>query len=180
MKRADPKKERGEPISIKEISARKNKEEETNDLHVRESATSDSHSVRDAPAASPLRFYARLRHELEIRGINYDGLPKLTKEGESPPCFSLVGASFDAWLSNAGMLGALVPYRFDMPAEPNYCVDCTPEFKHKAMAAGVCRFLNTRFEKSRTVVQDDEGKHTEVEVLGVSRSPLVGIDPVRE
>jgi hypothetical protein len=77
---------------------------------------------------------------------------------------------FDTWLSSASLLGATVPYRYDMPAEPNYCWDCTPAFKREAMAAGTCRFPNTRFERTQTVIRDEQKKIIEIEVVGISRS----------
>jgi hypothetical protein len=176
VKSRHPEQKTGEKRALKSKCPGDNKEEETNELQHRERPTAENQSIRDAPAASPLRFYARLRHELELRGIDYDRLPKLTPEGESPPCFESVGTPFEAWLASASLLGATVPYRFDMPAEPNYCHDCTAAHKQKAQAVGVCLFPNTRFERVQTVVRDDEGKNIEVEIVGISRSKTVAID----
>lgn len=123
--------------------------------------------VRQAPPASPLRFYARLRHQLESRRIDYDALPRLTPEGGSPPCFKRMRVSFDAWLGSASLLGATIPYRYDMPAEPNYCHDCTAEFQKFAKARGMCQFPHTRFETVHAA---------ETEKIGVSRPPNVDTD----
>lgn len=100
----------------------------------------------------------------------------LTPVGSAPPCFRHSDTSYDAWLASASLLGALVPYRYDMPAEPNYCHDCVARHKQRAQAAGVCMFPNTRFEKRRTIIRDDQGKTTEIEVVGVSRSKTVALD----
>lgn len=164
-----PKKKAGEDISVEKKPAGHNNEEETDDLHDRERPATDNVSVRDAPAASPVRFYARLRRDLEVRGIDFDKLPRLTAEGKHPPCFETM-SQYEAWLASASLLGAIVPYRYDMPAEPAYCHDCTPAFQKKAKALGTCQFPNTRFERRQTVVQDDGGKGIEIELVGVSRS----------
>ena len=131
----------------------------------------DEWSLAGTLAVTPARFYARLKIELFKRGVLYDQLPKYTVEGDAPPCYTEFGVPFHAWLSSASLLGATVPFRYDMPAEPNYCWDCTVNHKRAAMAAGVCRFPNTRFEKTQTVIRDNEGKKIiEVEVVGISRS----------
>ena len=153
-----------------------NKNEETNKLGHRASGafTESPAIVRAAPPTSPLRFYARLRHQLELRGLDYDRLPRLTEPGTAPPCFSRFRVSFDAWLSSASMLGATVPYRCDMPAEPNYCWDCTRELQCEAKKLGVCQFPDARFERIRTQVPDTGGRRvSETEVLGVSRPKRV-------
>lgn len=176
MKADRPQHKPGGPVALKGIPAGKNKEEETDDLHDRERPASRNTSVADAPAASPVRFYARLRRDLDNRGIDIDRLPRKTAEGGSPPCFDHADSDYEAWLSSASLLGAIVPYRFDMPAEPNYCFDCTPEHKRRAVAAGTCLFPNTKFEKRQTVVQDDDGKGIEIELVGVSRSDTVAFN----
>lgn len=173
---AGSQKKRGSKLPLKGKRAGKNEEEESNDLRThRESRASESVSVKDAPAASPVRFYARLRRDLEDRGIDIDTLPRLTPEGGRPPCFE-TKAAYEAWLACASLLGATVPYRFDMPAEPNYCYDCHAKFKRACVAAGICNFPKVRFETRQTVVQDDEGKGIEIEQVGVSRSKMVAID----
>jgi hypothetical protein len=126
-------------------------------------------SIASTEAVTPARFMARLRHELDRRGISHGTLPRLTAPGETPPCFKLSGANYDQWLATASLLGATVPYRYDMPGEPNYCWDCTSAFKGKAKAAGVCRFPGTRFERVQTVIRDEQKKVIEVEIVGISR-----------
>lgn len=164
----------GQPqTAVQQKRAGHDNEEETKKLNHRGSLafTEAPAIVRQAPPASPLRFYARLRHQLESRHIDYDALPRLTPEGGSPPCFKRLRVSFDAWLSSASMLGATVPYRYDMPAEPNYCFDCTPAFKKFAQARGLCQFPNARFERARTMNPD------EAETPGVTRAKRLDIAP---
>jgi hypothetical protein len=143
-------------------------EQETEAFH--DPSVEDAGSIAATAAVTPARFYARLRTELSRRGVLYEQLPKFTEEGDAPPCFEEFRVPFDAWLSSASLLGATVPYRYDMPAEPNYCWDCTPAFKRDATAAGKCLFPNTRFEKTQTVIRDEQKKIIEVEVVGISRS----------
>lgn len=137
--------------------------------------------VQAAPPASPLRFYARLRHQLESRGLDYDNLPRLTPEGGSPPCFKKIRVSFDAWLAQASLLGATVPYRYGMPAEPNYCWDCTKTCQAAMIDRGLCNFPNVRFETSRNLVPDGKGRRIpEKEVLGVTRVRRLDVNPFDE
>ena len=143
-------------------------EQEAESLH--DVSDSDDLTIAETQAATSQRFYARLRHELAIRGIDYDKLPKLTPEGDSPRCFTAVGAPFDEWLASASLVGATIPYRYDMPAEPNYCWDCTRRFRARATAAGVCNFPKTKFEPLQIVISEEDGKQTEVSIVGVSRS----------
>lgn len=127
-------------------------------------------SVSPAPSAGPAfgrrnpeqaSLYEKLRQRLTAVGINIDELDYRTGPGESPACFEMEGASYTRWLRE-GMPSNDMPVRFDMPAEPNYCNDCTPEFKSRAMKAGSCIFPNTRFEVRKT-----DGER---ETVGVSRS----------
>lgn len=143
--------------------------QEAQSLHV-DPSVEEGWSLAGTLAVTPARFYARLRMELARRGVVYEQMPKFTEEGDSPPCFDHFRVPFDAWLSSASLLGATVPYRYDMPAEPNYCWDCTVAHKREAQAAGTCRFPNTRFEKTQTVIRDEGKKIIEVEVVGISRS----------
>lgn len=145
-----------------------NEEQEAEGLH--EVSDSDDPSIADTPAATAQRFYARLRHELAIRGVDYDKLPRLTPEGDAPRCFTAAGAPFDTWLASASLVGATVPYRYDMPAEPNYCWDCTRRFKSQSVKAGVCNFPGTKFEPVQIVISEEAGKQIEVSIVGVSRS----------
>lgn len=108
--------------------------------------------------------YEKLRQRLTAVGINIDALDYRTGPGETPDCFTMEGASYPAWLKD-GMSANDMPVRYDMPAEPNYCNDCTPEFKSRAMKAGTCIFPNTRFEVRKT-----DGER---ETVGVSRSAEV-------
>jgi hypothetical protein len=174
-----PEAEGREHTSIEEVGAAQDKKEEAKKLSHRGTAafTEAPAIVRDAPPASPLRFYARLRHQLESRGVNYDGLPRYTEPGQSPPCFKTLRVPFDAWLSSASMLGATVPYRYGMPGEPNYCYDCTKQFKAFAEKRGACKFPGTRFEHFRTLPTDSEGRRIpEVEILGVTRAERLTVD----
>jgi hypothetical protein len=162
MKTDEAEQQADDEAALQNEGAAEYEEEEAESLHAGTIATTD--------AVTPARFYARLRTELGKRGVSYDQLPKFTEEGDAPACYTEFGVPFDAWLSSASLLGATVPYRYDMPAEPNYCWDCTPDFKRSAIAAGVCRFPNTRFEKTQTVIRDEQKKIIEVEVVGISRS----------
>jgi hypothetical protein len=177
---ASPDDEADKLVPVKEVPAGHHNEEETKKLNHRGPAafTEAPAIVREAPPASPLRFYARLRHQLESRNIDYDALPRLTEPGQSPPCFRRLRVSFDSWLASASMLGATVPYRYGMPAEPNYCWDCTRQFQQVAQELGVCKFPGTRFEHSRTLSPDADGRRIpETEVLGIHRAPRLDASP---
>ena len=177
----EPEKKRGRGTSSEKNQPGNNNEEKPDSLDHRGTGAfaQPPAIVRDAPAASPLRFYARLRHELERRGVDYDRLPRATPEDRHPPCFESKTV-YDEWLAAASLLGATVPYRYDMPAEPNYCWDCTPEFKRSSVAAGTCQFPHTRFEKSRTVITDKGKRVVETEGMGVGRRPLVALVLAKE
>lgn len=156
--------------ALEDESPADDEEEKPESLHV-DPSVEEEWSLAGTDAVTPARFYARLKVELFRRGVLYDQLPRFTEEGGAPPCFTEFGVPFHAWLASASMLDATVPFRYDMPAEPNYCWDCTVEHKRKSTAAGVCRFPNTRFEKARSVIQDEGGKKIiEIEVVGISRS----------
>lgn len=113
---------------------------------------------------SPQMFYDKLRKRLDGLGINLDALDSRTSPDDPPPCYSLARSDYTEWMRLAAV--ELVPIRYDLPGEPNYCHDCTPEFKGAAMKAGACMFPNTRFEVRRF-----EGG--ERETVGVSRSQSV-------
>lgn len=149
-------------MSVEKIPAGEDEQKQSRELH--------GVNIADTAAVTPERFYARLRNELRVRGIDYDALPRITQEGDAPACYERFDLDFDLWLSSASLLGATVPYRYDMPAEPNYCYDCTLQFKHEAMAAGVCRFPNTRFERAYGTIRDAGHKVIEIEIVGISRS----------
>lgn len=171
--------DRRDNVSVKEAGPGDNKNQKPKKLNHRGPAafTEAPAIVREAPPTSPLRFYARLRHQLELRGLDYDALPRLTEPGKAPPCFSRFRVPFDAWLASASMLGATVPYRSDMPGEPNYCRDCTVKFKAFAEKRGACVFPGTKFEHVHTLAPGEDGRKVpEVEVVGASRPPRVDTD----
>lgn len=119
--------------------------------------------------SSPEKFFVKLKRRLSSLGVRYERLTKKTEPGEAPPCFKIAGASegqtdYEMWLTMASLTSD-VPYRYDMPGEPNYCRDCTVHFRHKAIQAGRCIFPNVIFETANN--------NGEKEVVGVSRSPRV-------
>jgi hypothetical protein len=114
--------------------------------------------------SSPEKFYVKLRRQLSAIGVRYEKLTRKTPEGEAPPCFEFADADYDAWLT-AASLTSDIPHRYDMPGEPNYCRDCTVQFRHKAILAGKCQFYNVFFEIAHS--------NGEKEAVGVSRSPSV-------
>lgn len=109
---------------------------------------------------SPDIFFKRLTARLDSVGVKIDALDYRTDLRDPPPCFEMSKDDYAEWLRLAAV--EMVPVRFDMPGEPNYCHDCTPEFKKRAIGVGACLFPNTRFE-----VRKDAG---EKETVGVSRS----------
>lgn len=149
-------------MSVEQIPRRDDDQEQPDELH--------GTSISDTAPVTPARFYARLKNDLAIRGVRYESLPKFTQEGDAPACFEYFHVPFDLWLSSASLLGATVPYRYDMPAEPNYCYDCDLRFKKEAIAAGVCNFPSTRFERAHGTIRGGGQKIVEVEVVGISRS----------
>jgi len=118
------------------------------------------------------KVYDDLRRHLEEKGVDYDRLPKLSSIEEPPRCFlyrargdvEQARTDYIAWLRLASETSD-INYRFDMPAEVNYCRDCTPAFKKEAEAAGACQFPHVKFE----VVQCMGEK----EMIGVSRGEPV-------
>lgn len=157
-----PKGQTDELVSVEERGASDEHEHEGQELHAA--------TIADTTPVTPARFYARLRNQLQMRGIDYDALPRLTPEGDTPRCFTYFQVPFDRWLSSASLLGATVPYRFDMPAEPNYCFDCQLKTKKEAIKAGVCNFPGVRFERLLTTIRGGERKIVETEIVGVSRN----------
>ncbi len=75
------------------------------------------------------------------------------------------------WLASASLLRATVPYRFDMPAEPNFCFDCVRSFQKEMKKQGKCLFPHVKFEQIRTVIRDERKPTFEVETVGVTRNP---------
>lgn len=125
----------------------------------------EASSILDTEKATADRFYARLRSDLTKRGLHgsVDGNAK------HPPCFA-TQAAYEGWLANASLVGAMVPYRYDAPAVPNYCYDCRAAFKREMLMEGRCQFPGTRFEPVQIVVQEGQRKAIEVTIVGVSRS----------
>jgi len=163
--------ERNERPARKQRRPADEHEGETETLH--EESSSDQSSTdlfRFSRESSPQKFYAKLNRRLAAIGVRYERLTKKTEEGDAPPCFKLVKADYDSWLS-AASLTTDIPYRYDLPGEANYCRDCTIGFKHRATLAGACLFPNVAFE----TVQSNGEK----EVVGVSRSPQVAPDGYR-
>lgn len=118
--------------------------------------------------STPEKYFTKMKRRLANIGVRYERLEKYTVEGGAPPCFSEFGVDFNAWLAAASITSFIpsgVPYRYDMPGEPNYCHDCTIMFKQKAKLAGACRFPDVVFE---TRISNGEP-----EIVGVSRSPEV-------
>ena len=123
--------------------------------------------------SDPQEFLANLKEKMESKLINYELLPKVTNAESPPDCFvwtfgdsGIARREYRAWLGLA--VDADVPYRFDMPGEPNYCHDCTATHKAAAVRAGRCGFPNTTFEVARYL--------GEKETVGVSRSVSVKPD----
>lgn len=133
--------------------------------------------IEDTEPVTVERFFARLRSDLEKRGLDYANMPAYTREGGKPDCFVTLD-QFELWAAQASLIGALIPYRLDMPAEPNYCHDCRQGFKQDMERAGKCKFPNTRFERVRTSGEDPGV--VEFEVIGVSRSKQVAITEAQE
>jgi hypothetical protein len=156
-------------IAVDESCATDYDEDESDDFH--DSSVSDGSVDDPTPdefalprVSSPEKFFVKLKRQLSNLGVRYERLTKKTAEGEAPPCFVFADTDYDAWLT-AASLTSDVPHRYDMPGEPNYCRDCTVQFRQKAMLAGKCIFKNVIFETSNN--------NGEKEVVGVSRSPKV-------
>ena len=118
------------------------------------------------------KVFENLRKSLAEKGVNYDNLPKASSIDNPPACF-LYRANgchqravddYVAWLRVAAETSD-IPYRMDMPAEVNYCRDCTPAFKKEACAADKCGFPNVTFEMVPVM--------GEKELVGVSRGAPV-------
>lgn len=120
----------------------------------------------DRPGSgSPERFVERLNRQLRKIGIKVETLPKKSSPAGGPPCFRMVGASYRAWLEQASVSYETVPYRLTMPAEPNYCRDCTPTFHREMVAVKACIFPDTVFEEAKVL--------GEPEIVGAERSQTV-------
>lgn len=168
----DTEEQRQPESSVEEDGAGEYEQEEAEALH--------DPSIADTQPLSAARFFARLRTELADRSIDYNSMPKFTVEGGTPPCFAIKHADFAAWAAMASHLGAAVNYRLDMPAEPNYCVDCTRRLKATAVKAGACLFPQTRFEAVRTSETANGKTLIEYEIQGCSRSKEIAIRDAEE
>lgn len=162
MKTDEPQDSADDDRTLNDEGAAENEQEEAESFH------KDS-SIAATEAASAGRFYARLSNELRLRGVHVESVPRRTPEGSTPACFTFASSRYEDWLASASLVGATVPYRYDTPGEPNFCHDCTPQFKARAMAARVCSFPRVRFEKVQNVIREQGGKVVEVELIGVSR-----------
>jgi hypothetical protein len=142
----------------------------------------DSEEPEERPAREPLmvtfrqrapqEFYEELRAKLARKGVDLSKVPHLSDIDNPPACFRHAyrdypeDALMHAWHEWLGCaVGTDLPYRFDMPGEPNYCRDCPVKFKMEAHAAGQCSFPSVRYE----VVESFGEKET----VGVSRAPEV-------
>ncbi len=107
----------------------------------------------------------RLNRKLRAVGIVVEGAQVKTRPSGGPPCFRLGGASYKDWLSQASVEFDTLPYRLSMPAEPNYCRDCTPAFKAQMLKINACIFPSVTFEEV-----DELGERA---LVGMSRNPDV-------
>lgn len=116
--------------------------------------------------SAPEVFFDRLKARLESLGLNPDAIDTKTSVLDPPPCFALRESSYVEWLAAA--VNAEPPLRVDMPAEPNYCRDCTARFRKHAIKAGSCLFPNMRLEPTT--------EFGEKLMVGVTHSRLVTAD----
>lgn len=110
----------------------------------------------------------RLNRKLRSVGVVVEGAAVKTRPSGGPPCFRLGGASYKDWLAQASVEFDMLPYRLSMPAEPNYCYDCTPAFKAEMQAKKACLFPDVTFEEV-----DEIGEQA---LVGVSRNGDVAPD----
>ena len=106
----------------------------------------------------------RLNQQLQSIGVVVEEMPVKTRPGGGPPCFRVAGTSYKDWLAQASVAPEL-PYRLSMPAEPNYCRDCTKEFQAEMTGVNACLFPNVTFESVKELGESD--------VVGMSRGPGV-------
>lgn len=117
---------------------------------------------------NPEALIERLNRQLRAVGIRIEREPVKTRPSGGPPCFRAAGANYREWLAQASLSYDTLPYRLDMPAEPNYCHDCVAGFKAEMLRINACIFPHVDFETIK-----DLG---EPAVVGVSRSPEVAPD----
>jgi hypothetical protein len=125
--------------------------------------------------SAPELFFKKLTASLKAAGLDPAVLDTKTSLLDPPPCFALRSASYAEWCAAA--VNAEPPLRVDMPAEPNYCRDCTARFRRHAVKAGSCLFPHMRLEK-----QPEFGEKL---FVGITHSRLTAPegfvkDPVRE
>lgn len=116
-------------------------------------------------------FIDDLRKRLEKKGLLWDRLPHATDIDTPPSCFLFKAGGdrkaalrmWHEWLE-AAVETTDLPYRYDQPRDPNFCIDCTSGFRGEAQRAGACQF-RVVFEARQCL--------GEREVVGVSRSPEV-------
>lgn len=148
-------------MSVKPNDEPEDDEEGTEEAHA-------SNLTEDIPAGPKDNrtvelFYERLGARLNRVGIDLAKLDSKSGPDDPPPCYVTHKADFREWLRYAST--GSIPLRMDMPGEPNYCHDCSPEFKGKAINEGSCLFPNTRFERRKEL--------DEMSTVGVSRSKQV-------
>lgn len=152
------------------------------DLDDIEFGDSEEDEVYEKPARDPLmvtfrqrepgEFYEELRAKLLRKDVDLDRIPHKSGINNPPSCFRYAYRDYPedvlmhAWHEWLGCAVATdLPYRFDMPGEPNYCRDCPVKFKMECHEAGQCGFPGVRYE----VVES----YGEKETVGVSRAPEV-------
>jgi len=85
---------------------------------------------------------------------------RLVQPGEHPPCFNSLG-EYVAWLDACDLAGIGPPVpRKDFSAEPNYCIDCRPEYKLQMERERRCLFPEIEFRS--------QGSKDERELVGLS------------
>lgn len=122
----------------------------------------------ESTAGSPDKFISLLNRQLKSIGVVVEKAEVKTRASGGPPCFRMAGTSYPDWLAQASVAPETLPYRLSMPAEPNYCNDCTPEFKAQMRLQNACLFPNVVFEEV-----DEIGEQV---LVGVSRNRDVAPD----
>ena len=97
--------------------------------------------------------------KLNLIATGRSGEP-ITREDEYPPCFKDL-SQYRAWLDsvrNAEQTGVQLPERKAWSGEPNYCQDCSPDYRTRMRNDGRCLFPYTIFV--------EEGEDIDVELIG--------------
>lgn len=85
---------------------------------------------------------------------------RITGPGEYPPCFDSFD-QYNRWQEAAEKMdGAPPPVRRDWPKEPNYCRDCTADYRNRMRHENRCLFPSTIFVQV--------GEKDELETVGTS------------